>query len=50
MNNKWGIDHGSLPANEKPILLMPIGYAAEGAHPSKLHTLYPEQDNMVRYL
>lgn len=39
-----------LPENIRPILLMPIGYAAEGAHPSKLHTLYPEQDNMVQYL
>lgn len=39
-----------LPENIQPVLLMPMGYAAEGSHPSHYHSEFPEKDTMVQYL
>ena len=39
-----------LPENIKPVLLLPMGYPREDAHPASLHTKYPEKDTMVEYL
>ena len=33
-----------------PVALLPLGYPAEGAHPSRLHTDRQPIGNMVRYL
>ncbi|WP_295580344.1 nitroreductase family protein [uncultured Oscillibacter sp.] len=33
-----------------PIALIPLGYPAEGAHPSRLHTTRMPVEDMVRYL
>ena len=39
-----------LPATEKPVLLMPIGYPAEGAEPSPRHFSSRSTAEVVRYL
>ena len=39
-----------LPENEKAILLMPIGYAAEGVSPNPNHTNCKPLDEIVKYL
>ena len=39
-----------LPENIKPVLLLPIGYAAEDAKPAPFHTNYREMDDMVTKL
>ena len=33
-----------------PTALLPLGYPAEGAHPSRLHADRIPMENMVRYL
>lgn len=38
-----------LPTTERSVLLMPIGYAAEGAHPSRLHAQTRALDELVDY-
>lgn len=38
-----------LPENMKPVLLMPLGYVSEDAHPAHLHNEYPNWENMVEY-
>lgn len=39
-----------LPENIKPVLLMPIGYAADGAKPGPYHTAFRDMDDMVTVL
>ena len=39
-----------LPSNIHPILIMPFGYAAEGAAPSAMHTKYRPLEETVDYL
>lgn len=39
-----------LPENIHPFLIMPFGYAAEDAEPSKRHSEYRSLDEMVDYL
>lgn len=39
-----------LPEQERSVLLMPLGYAAEDAHPSHLHNESRPLDELVRYL
>ena len=36
-----------LPAEIKPVAIMPLGYAAEGAQPSPMHTSYRDRDELV---
>lgn len=38
-----------LPAEEKLVLIMPIGYPAEGSHPSRRHGESKTLDELVRY-
>ena len=38
------------PENERSVLIMPIGYAAEDAPMNPSHTVYKEMDEIVRYL
>jgi len=40
----------NLPSNEKVVLLMPVGYAAEDAKPSSWHTEKKPLSDTVRYL
>lgn len=37
-------------AGTTPVALLPLGYPAEGAHPSKLHTIRQTMEEMVQYL
>jgi nitroreductase len=39
-----------LPKSVKPVCLMPMGYAAEGAKPSPMHDSYRPLEEMVAYL
>lgn len=39
-----------LPETEKAVLLLPIGYPAEGAKPAPMHTKKKDMDQLVRYL
>ena len=43
-------DAFELPLNEVPLLLLPIGYAAEGVHPAHLHTERRSNDELVKEL
>ena len=43
-------DAFALPLNEVPLLLMPIGYAAEGVHPAHLHTQRRSNEELVKEL
>ena len=40
----------ALPENEELILIMPIGYPAEGAHPAKIHFESKPLEELVKYL
>ena len=40
----------SLPENEELVLIMPIGYPAEGSHPAKMHEASKPLEDLVRYL
>ena len=40
----------NLPDNEQLVLLLPLGYAAEGATPAPLHDAYHDLKEMVQYL
>lgn len=44
--------HAAFPelAGLTPIALLPMGYPAEGAHPSRLHTDRKPLEELVRYL
>ena len=44
--------HGAFPEMEGlvPIALLPLGYPAEGAHPSRLHADRKPLDELVKYL
>ena len=44
--------HAAFPelAGLTPIALLPMGYPAEGAHPSRLHTDRKPMEQLVRYL
>ena len=44
--------HAAFPelAGLVPIALLPMGYPAEGAHPSRLHTDRKPLEELVRYL
>ena len=39
-----------LPENEIPLLLMPLGYAAEGAKPGPMHEPCKAIEETVKYL
>lgn len=39
-----------LPANIHPILVMPFGYAADGAAPSAMHTQFRPLEQTIKYL
>ena len=39
-----------LPGNEKAVLIMPVGYAAEDAKPTPLHETYKDLAATVKYL
>lgn len=39
-----------IPGNERPVLLMPLGYAAKDAQPSERHTAYRPMEEIVKYL
>ena len=39
-----------LPETEKAVLLLPIGYPAEGAKPAPMHSKKKDMDQLVRYL
>ncbi len=39
-----------LPANEKSVLIMPVGYRAEGAKEAPMHSQSKALDDVVRYL
>ena len=39
-----------LPENEKSVLIMPVGYAAESAKPSPMHQKMRPEEDIVRYL
>ena len=39
-----------LPANMRPVLLIPFGYAADDAKPSDKHTTYRPDNELVEYL
>ncbi len=39
-----------LPENETPVLLMTLGYPADGATPAKLHAASKATEEVVRYL
>lgn len=39
-----------LPENEKSVLIMPVGYKADGVEPAPTHTASKEFDELVRYL
>ena len=39
-----------LPEEEELILIMPIGYPAEGSHPAKLHAVSKALDELVRFV
>ena len=39
-----------LPETEKAVLLLPIGYPAEGAKPAPMHFKKKDMDQLVRYL
>ena len=36
-----------LPEEIKPVAVMPLGYAAEGAQPSPMHTTYRDRDELI---
>lgn len=38
-----------IPANEHPVAILSLGYAAEGCKPSDRHAAYRPNDEMVRY-
>ncbi|MBQ3271803.1 MAG: nitroreductase family protein [Solobacterium sp.] len=40
----------ALPENEEPVLLMPIGYAADGCEPLPNHTAKRPVDEVIHYL
>ena len=40
----------AIPEEEELILIMPIGYPAEGSHPSKIHAESKALEELVRYL
>lgn len=40
----------NLPANEKSVLIMPVGYADENAKPSPMHEAQKEISEIVKYL
>ena len=40
----------SIPENEELVLIMPIGYPAEGSHPAKMHEASKPLEDLVRYL
>lgn len=40
----------ALPEEEEPVLLMPIGYAAPGSHPARMHEINRPLEELVRYL
>ena len=39
-----------IPVNESSVLLMCVGYAADDAHPARMHSETRPLDEMVRYL
>lgn len=39
-----------LPKNIRPVLLMPVGYPDETAHPAKLHTQYRDLSELIEEL
>ena len=39
-----------LPETEKAVLLLPIGYPAEGAKPAPMHSKKKDMDQLVKYL
>ena len=39
-----------LPENEMAVLLLPIGYPADGARPAPMHSKKRETDELVKYL
>ncbi len=39
-----------LPKNERSVLIMPIGYAAEGTQPTSMHLNKKSLDSIVKYL
>ena len=39
-----------IPENEKSVLIMPVGYAAEDAKPTPLHETYKDLTTTVKYL
>ncbi len=40
----------NLPKSVKPVCLMPMGYAAEGAKPAPMHESYRPLDEMVKFI
>lgn len=40
----------SLPETEKAVLLLPIGYPAQGAAPAPMHAKKKDMDQLVKYL
>ena len=52
MLEAWNLGIGScfgLPEEEELVLIMPIGYPAANAHPSKLHSMYRPMEELVIY-
>ena len=39
-----------LPETEKAVLLLPVGYPAEGAKPAPMHSKKKDMDQLVKYL
>ena len=44
------IEAFDIQANERPVLLMPIGYPSDKSVPSERHTLYRDMDELVKVL
>ena len=44
------IEAFDIPANERPVLLMPIGYPSDKSVPSERHTLYRDMEELVKVL
>ena len=48
--NKKTAEAFNLPKSVKPVCLMPMGYAAEGAKPAPMHESYRPLEEMVKFI
>ncbi|MDO5442556.1 MAG: nitroreductase family protein [Bacteroidia bacterium] len=39
-----------IPANERPVAVLPLGYPADGCKPSDRHLKYRDMDDVVKYV